>query len=101
MATMRWGLFPFRDKPATSKLAPDNARSEDAFAKPVFRPEIRKRRCLIPADGFHEWQRPAGDLQQPFDIYLKKGYPLFFAGVYDIATGSRPGRTPAESSAGR
>jgi hypothetical protein len=48
---MRWGLVPFWDKSEKPKIAPINARSEDAFAKPMFRQSIQKRRALIPADG--------------------------------------------------
>jgi putative SOS response-associated peptidase YedK len=55
VATMRWGLVPFWDKSEKPKIAPINARSEDAFAKPMFRQSIQKRRALVPADGFFEF----------------------------------------------
>ena len=53
VATMRWGLVPFWDKSEKPKIAPINARAEDAFAKPMFRQSIQKRRALVPADGFY------------------------------------------------
>jgi putative SOS response-associated peptidase YedK len=90
VATMRWGLVPFWDKSEKPKIAPINARSEDAFAKTMFRQAIQKRRALVPADGFYEWKRLPGDLKQPFDICLKDGRPFFFAGIYEEATGIRP-----------
>jgi len=90
VAAMRWGLVPFWDKSEKPKIAPINARSEDAFAKPMFRQAIQKRRCLIPADGFYEWKRIADDRKQPFDIHLKDGRPFFFAGIYEDATEIRP-----------
>jgi len=90
VATMRWGLVPFWDKSDKPKIAPINARAEEAFTKPMFRQSIQKRRALIPADGFYEWKRLPGDLKQPFDICLKDGRPFFFAGIYEEATEIRP-----------
>jgi putative SOS response-associated peptidase YedK len=90
VATMRWGLVPFWDKSEKPKIAPINARAEEAFAKPMFRQSIQKRRALIPADGFYEWKRLPGDRKQPFDIGLKDGRPFFFAGIYEEATEIRP-----------
>jgi putative SOS response-associated peptidase YedK len=88
---MRWGFVPFWDKSEKPKLAPINARSEGAFAKPMFRQSIQKRRCLVPADGFYEWLKlPAEDRKQPYDITLRSGRPFFFAGIYEPATDNRP-----------
>jgi putative SOS response-associated peptidase YedK len=89
-ATMRWGLVPFWDKSEKPRLAPINAKSEEAFSKPMFRQPIQKRRCLVPADGFYEWQKLDGDRKQPFVIRLKGASPFFFAGIYESATGVRP-----------
>lgn len=90
IATMRWGLVPFWDKSEKPKIAPINARAEEAFTKPMFRQSIQKRRALIPADGFYEWKRLPGDLKQPFDISLKDGRPFFFTGIFEEATEIRP-----------
>ena len=89
-ATMKWGLVPFWDKAEKPRLAPINAKSEEAFSKPLFRQSIQKRRCLVPADGFYEWQKLEGDRKQPFAIQLKGGRPFFFAGIYESATEIRP-----------
>ncbi|MBK8479281.1 MAG: SOS response-associated peptidase [Opitutaceae bacterium] len=90
IATMRWGFVPSWDESEKPKLAPINARTEGAFAKPLFRQAIQRRRCLILADGFYEWQRLAGDRKQPFDIQLRGGRPFCFAGIYEAATATRP-----------
>ncbi len=59
-----------------------NARSETAAEKPAFRSSLRRRRCLVPADGFYEWRRmPAG--KQPYLIRLASGEPFTFAGLWD------------------
>lgn len=77
---LRWGLVPFwaRDPAIGNKLI--NARSETVLEKPSFRHAMAKRRCLIPADGFYEWERAT---RQPYHFHLRGG-PLFaFAGLYD------------------
>lgn len=89
-AEMKWGLVPFWDKSEKPKIAPINARSEEAFKKPMFSQSIQRRRCLIPADGFYEWQKRADETKQPMDIHLKDGKPFFFAGIYEAATQTRP-----------
>lgn len=70
--------------------APINAKSEEAFTKPMFRQLIQKRRCLVPADGFYEWQKLDSDRKHPFVIHLKGDLPFFFAGIYGSATEMRP-----------
>ncbi|HUJ43257.1 MAG TPA: SOS response-associated peptidase [Opitutaceae bacterium] len=89
-ATMKWGMVPFWDKSERPRLAPINAKAEEAFSKPMFRQSIQKRRCLVPADGFYEWQKLEGDRKQPFVIHLKGDLPFFFAGIYESATEIRP-----------
>ena len=77
LTTMKWGLVPSWAKDEKMKLI--NARSETAHEKPSFKYSLRKQRCLIPADGFIEWQ---GTEKQPCYIYLK-GQSLFaFAGLW-------------------
>ena len=54
--------------------------------KPAFRAAMKRRRCLIPADGFYEWQA-AGDRKRPFFVRAKSGAPLAFAGLWETWTG--------------
>lgn len=86
----RWGLVPFWDKSEKPKMAPINARSEEAFTKPMFRQSIQKRRCVIPADGFYEWQKLDEKTKVPFHICRKDNAVFFFAGIYEEATEIRP-----------
>ncbi len=82
LTAMRWGLIPAwaEDETIGDKLI--NARSETVFNKPSFRGAIKQRRCLIPADGFYEWQRQAGDLQ-PYRFTLQGRGWFCFAGVWE------------------
>ena len=57
---MRWGLIPSWTKEMTSGPPMINARAETLAEKPAFRTALRRRRCLIPADGFYEWRQSAG-----------------------------------------
>ncbi|MCF8475531.1 MAG: SOS response-associated peptidase [Pseudolabrys sp.] len=85
-ALVRWGLLPSwaKDPKAFSLLI--NARGESAAEKPSFRAAMKRRRCLIPADGFYEW-KAAGARKQPFFIHAKSGAPLAFAGLWETWTG--------------
>ncbi|MDP1647187.1 MAG: SOS response-associated peptidase [Rubrivivax sp.] len=79
---MRWGLVPHwtRDANIGRKLA--NARAEGVFDKPSFRQAARRRRCLLPASGFYEWQAtPAG--KQPWYISSPGAEPLAMAGLFE------------------
>jgi putative SOS response-associated peptidase YedK len=86
-ALHRWGLVPFWAKDAKLGYSTFNARSEEAAAKPAFREALKKRRCLVPADAFYEWQRPnpatAAKTKQPFAIALRSGEPCAFAGLWE------------------
>lgn len=79
---LRWGLVPFwaKDLAIGSRLI--NARSETLTEKPSFRTPLNKRRCLVLADGFYEWQE-IGDGKQPLRIMLKSGEPFAFAGLWE------------------
>jgi putative SOS response-associated peptidase YedK len=59
-----------------------NARSETAAAKPAFRDALKFRRCMIPADGFYEWQK-AGRARQPYCFEVNEGELFAFAGIWD------------------
>ncbi len=79
---MRWGLIPSWAKDPSIGNRMINARAETLTVKPAFRVAIRKRRCIIPADGFYEWQQQ-GKLKQPVRIVLKCGEPFGFAGLWE------------------
>ena len=82
---MRWGLVPRWRKPGqTNSIAPINARAETLLDKAMFRPLVGRKRCLVPATGFYEWQRVDGR-KQPFFVHLRDHALFGFAGLYDEA----------------
>jgi putative SOS response-associated peptidase YedK len=96
LRVVRWGLVPYwaKDPKIGSRLI--NARAETVDSKPAFRQAFKRRRCLLPADGYYEWQQPdgresdspgaggAGGPKQPFYIFREDGGPLAFAGLYEL-----------------
>jgi len=82
---MRWGLIPSWAKDPAIGNRMINARAETVATKPAFRVALRKRRCLIPADGFYEWQA-VGRRKQPVYITLKTREPFSFAGLWEAWT---------------
>ena len=82
MVMLRWGLIPFWAKDQTIGNRLINARSETAASKPAFRQSFKKRRCLIAADGWYEWQKAPGG-KQPYFIHRKDNLPFFFAGLWE------------------
>lgn len=84
MGLMRWGLVPgWMDDPPSGGFV--NARAETAWEKPSFRESFRRRRCLVPADGFYEWARE-GDRKVPRWFHPVKGRALGLAGLWDGRT---------------
>lgn len=80
---MRWGLVPsWADDPKIGNRL-INARSETAASKPAFRSAFRRRRCLVPADGFFEWRAERGT-KQPYWIHREDGAPFAMAGLWEI-----------------
>jgi putative SOS response-associated peptidase YedK len=79
---MRWGLIPFWAKDASIGYKMINARAETVASKPAFRDALKKRRCLIPADGFYEWKKtkPA---KTPFCFTMSDDSIFAFAGIWD------------------
>jgi putative SOS response-associated peptidase YedK len=80
----RWGLVPFWAKDLAIGNRMINARSETIATKNAFRRSFKKKRCIIPADGFYEWKKLEGRKnKQPFYIQRPDGEPYAFAGLWD------------------
>jgi putative SOS response-associated peptidase YedK len=85
-ALVRWGLLPSWVKDPKNFTLLINARGESVIDKPAFRAAMKRRRCLIPADGFYEWKAIAGR-KQPYYVRLKSGAPMALAGLWETWTG--------------
>jgi putative SOS response-associated peptidase YedK len=82
---MRWGLVPSWAKDPKIGDRMINARAESLSEKAAFKTAFRKRRCIIPADGFYEWQRLADQKRkQPMFIHRRDGEPIAFAGLWEV-----------------
>lgn len=82
MRGMRWGFLPQWYKTPTDGPLLINARSDTIADKPAFRAAARERRCLIPADGFYEWSRPAGTRPLPWFVHRSDGAPMVFGAIW-------------------
>ena len=80
-----WGLVPFWAKDISIGSRMINARAETVSKKASFRNAIKKRRCLIPADGFYEWKGEKG-AKQPYYITIPSNETFAFAGLWEIWT---------------
>jgi putative SOS response-associated peptidase YedK len=85
LRTMRWGLIPSWAKDPAVGNRMINARAETLAEKPSFRDALRRRRCLVLADGFYEW-RKEGARKTPLWIHPAGGGVLAFAGLWEIWT---------------
>jgi len=79
LGSMRWGLVPHWAKDAKSFHI--NARAETVATNPAFRDSFASKRCLVPADGFYEWE-PAEEGRSPHWVYRADGHPMAFAGIW-------------------
>jgi putative SOS response-associated peptidase YedK len=79
---LHWGLIPFWAKDRKIGYRTLNARAETAHKSPSFRAAFRSRRCLVPADGFYEWDK-AGGTRQPYFIHLADNKPMAFEGLWE------------------
>ena len=85
-ALVRWGLLPSWVKDPKNFTLLINARGESVMEKPAFSAAMKRRRCLVPADGFYEW-KAIGTRKQPYYVRAKSGQPLAFAGLWETWTG--------------
>jgi putative SOS response-associated peptidase YedK len=83
LTIMRWGLIPFFAKDAKIAYSTINARAETVATSPVFREPMKRRRCLVPATGFYEWQALDKKSKQPWSIEFVDGNLFAFAGLWD------------------
>ena len=96
MEMLRWGLIPsWADDPGIGARM-INARSGTVAEKPSFRHAFKEGRCLIPAEGFYEWQKTNGG-KQPHYIRMKNGRPFAFAGLGEGWKGMGTRSAPAPS----
>lgn len=79
---LKWGLVPSWAKDPSMGARLINARAETVTEKPSFREAFKKRRCIIPADGFYEWQRREGR-KQPYFFRMRDDRPFGFAGLWE------------------
>ncbi|MGF7048525.1 putative SOS response-associated peptidase YedK [Paenibacillus sp. DS2015] len=82
LGELRWGLVPSWAKDDNMGSRMINARSETLNDKPAYKLPFARKRCLIPADGFYEWQKRENS-KQPYRITLRDGSIFSFAGLYD------------------
>lgn len=83
LVLLRWGLIPSWAKDPAIGAGMINARAETLAEKPAFRTAFRKRRCLVLADGFYEWQKRGSGPKQPYRIARSDGAPFAFAGLWE------------------
>jgi putative SOS response-associated peptidase YedK len=82
MTYLKWGLIPSWAKNTSMGAKLINARNETVAEKPSFREAFKRRRCIIPADGFYEWQRTTSG-KQPFFFHMRDDRPFGFAGLWE------------------
>ena len=82
LSSMRWGLIPSWAKDHAGTFKTFNARSETITEKPTFRTPFKKKRCLIPFNGFYEW-KTEGKKKTPHYFFSPTSDILYFAGLYD------------------
>ena len=82
IARLRWGLVPSWSRDASTGSRLINARAESVHFKPSFRAAFRRRRCLLPVNGWFEWQQ-SGRRKQPYFLTLNNGSPLSLAALWE------------------
>ena len=84
LAPMRWGLVPYWSKDTRAGYSTINAKAETIATNPTFREAMKRRRCLVPADLFYEWQTIDAKRKQPFAIAMKDASIFAFAGLWEV-----------------
>jgi putative SOS response-associated peptidase YedK len=83
--TFHWGLVPFWAKDPSTGNKMINARAESVTEKNAYKHAFKKRRCIIPVDGFYEWKKiPGQKAKQPYFVQRKDGEPLALAGLWEV-----------------
>jgi putative SOS response-associated peptidase YedK len=90
---LRWGLIPSWAKDPAIGNRMINARAESVASKPSFRSAFRRRRCLVLADGYYEWQKRGGQ-KQPYYIRMAKDRPFAMAGLWEQWSGDPAAKKP-------
>lgn len=99
LGRLRWGFLPSWSRSTRGGRQPINARIETAATSRMFARSVARRRCLLPADGFYEWQETA-DGKQPYHLADPDGRPLVFAGIWTTWRDPEdPEREPVSSTA--
>ena len=93
LSLLRWGLIPAWAADPSHGPQWINARAESVAEKPAFRSAFKRRRCLVPADGYYEWQK-IGPRKQPHYIRLRDGRPFAFAGLWEAWRGREGQESP-------
>ena len=85
LVLMRWGLVPYFAKSAADfkGFSTINAKAETVAEVALWRGPFQKRRCLVPSDGFYEWQKLTPKVKKPFAYTMRNGGPFAFAGLWD------------------
>jgi putative SOS response-associated peptidase YedK len=83
LTRMRWGLIPSWSRDLKVGFSNINARADTVASKPAFRAAYKRRRCLVPADGYYEW-KTEGKAKIPFLYEIDGGQPFAFAGLWEF-----------------
>ncbi|MFN0021559.1 MAG: SOS response-associated peptidase [Pirellulaceae bacterium] len=95
-AALRWGLVPSWAKDLKIGAKSINARGETVAVKPMFRAALKRRRCLVIADGYYEW-RASGKVKQPYHFRYEDQRPFAFAGLWECWRGLEGNDPPLET----
>lgn len=97
--TAAWGFIPVWSTDPSRAPQPINARAATVATSRLFKRAFEQRRCLLPVDGFYEWQTRAGARKQPYCMHRSDGEPLALAGLWELWSGSVDGREATIQSA--